>query len=115
EQAWAVLRRRYRPDGSIEPGTMSDWKPGGRTVAFAAGERYICLSADHAPERWAALYRARRRLGLRVFSIVHDLIPLLFPHFYGRDVDQSAARYLVDMAWVSEHIVCISQRTRNDL
>lgn len=115
EEARAVLNRAYGPDGSAMPDTVSDWQPDGPAIDFGFGQRYLCLNADQTPERLAALYAARARQGLRVFGIVYDLIQILFPHFYWQQADQGCARYLTDMAWIAEHLVCISARTRDDL
>lgn len=115
EEARAVLARAYAADGSAVPETLSDWTPAQPAIAFEPGDRYLCLSADQTPERIAALYDARNRQGLRVFGIAYDLIQILFPHFYWRHADQGCARYLTDMAWIAEHMVCISARTRDDL
>ncbi|MBU4612102.1 glycosyltransferase family 4 protein [Achromobacter sp. GG226] len=115
DEARAVLARAYGPDGSAVAETVSDWAPAEPAITFAPGERYLCLSADQTPERIAALFDAHRQQGLRVFGIVYDLIQILFPHFYWRHADQGCARYLTDMAWMAEHLVCISARTRDDL
>ncbi|GAA5235917.1 glycosyltransferase family 4 protein [Verticiella sediminum] len=114
DEARAVLARRYSPLGEAIEQTVSAWRPGGAPIRFGPGERYLCLSADQTPERWAALYAAKRDQGLRVFGILYDLIPILFPHFYWKHIEQGTARYMTDLAWVAEHVVCISERTRRD-
>lgn len=115
DEARAVLTRAYDPAGQAVADTVSTWVPAGEAIVFQPGERYLCLSADQTPERLAALYAARTERGLRVFGVAYDLIQILFPHFYWRHADQGCARYLTDMAWIAEHIVCISARTRDDL
>ncbi len=114
-QAQAVLARAYGPDGTAVPDTVSDWQPGGTPIAFAPGDRYLCLSADQTPARLAQLYAAKADHGLRVYAIAYDLIQLLYPHFYWQHADQGCAHYFTDLAWFAEHIACISARTRADL
>ncbi len=114
-EAQAVLARRYDAAGNAVAGTVSSWQPTVSPLRFRPGDRYLCLNADHTPARLAALHRARREVGLRIYGVVYDLIQVLFPHFYWDQADQSCARYLVDLAWCADHLVCISERTRQDL
>lgn len=114
-QARAVLDRRYDAAGAALPETVSAWQPGSAPLVFAPGDCFVCLNADQTPERLMALYVARKSVGLRVFGIVYDLIQILFPHFYWQHADHGCARFLLDMAWIAEHMVCISERTRDDL
>ncbi len=114
-EAQAVLARRYDAGGKALPGTVSSWQPRVSPLRFRSGDRYVCLNADHTPARLHALHRARREAGLKVYGIVYDLIQVLFPHFYWDKADQGCARYLTDLAWCADHLVCISERTRHDL
>lgn len=114
EAAAAILNRQYAPDGTLLPGSGTAWVPASGPVVFGHNDTYLCLSADQTPSRLAALYAARRR-GLRVLGMVHDIIQILHPHFFWDQVDQSASRYFVDLAWVSHHLFCNSECTRRDL
>ena len=115
DEARAVLERQYHPDGSAVASTLSTWQPGSAPLTFRPGDGYVCLNADQTPQRLAALYAAHRQAGLRVFAFAHDIIQILFPHFYWLHADQGCARYFVDLAWSAEHLFCNSRRTRDDL
>lgn len=112
EVAARLLDRAHRQaDAAPEP----TWQPRSSPLRFQPGDGYVCLSADQTLARFVALYQARSQLGLRVFGMVYDLIPILFPHFYWNQADQSCARFMVDLVTVCEHLFCISQATRRDL
>jgi len=113
--AAAILTRRHAPDGAAPNEADPVWQPRSGPIRLRAGDRYLNLSADQTLERMVALFEARQRLGLRVFGILYDLIPVKFPHFYWNQADQSCARYLADVASIVEHLFCISRSARQDM
>ncbi|MCK9510955.1 MAG: glycosyltransferase family 4 protein [Pigmentiphaga sp.] len=114
-EAAAILTRRYAPAGAAQVDDTPPWQPRSAPLRLREGDRYLNLSADQTLERMVALFEARQRLGLRVFGMLYDLIPVKFPHFYWNQADQSCARYLADVASIVEHLFCISQSARRDM
>lgn len=72
------------------------------------------LDWDHG-NKMACLYRDKKRGGFKVVNVIHDVIPVLLPHFYQADKAQFFASFYATMAWTSDHILCNSQCTARDL
>jgi glycosyltransferase involved in cell wall biosynthesis len=116
--AFAYHEFRAMPQSTPAPGaapaTGNNGMPGPR-VSFQAQDTYLTMGLDWDHGKLSYLYPAKRKAGFRVCCVGYDIIPILFPHFYGEGADQFFARYFADLAWLTDHICCISQRTRDDL
>jgi glycosyltransferase involved in cell wall biosynthesis len=58
--------------------------------------------------------RTRNRRGLRRFLTIYDLIPLLRPELFERNVIK-LMQEIIDSLTPDDHVVCISEATRRDL
>lgn len=83
---------------------------------FQPGDFYLTMGLDwdHG-NKMACLYREKKRSAFKVVNVIHDIIPVLFPHFYQAGKAQFFASFYATMAWASDHILCNSQCTARDL
>jgi glycosyltransferase involved in cell wall biosynthesis len=56
----------------------------------------------------------KKRKELKRFLTVHDLIPILFPHFFKYKEDQMLKRIMQSLT-SDDWVICVSQSTKNDL
>lgn len=87
----------------------------GRGVEFAAGDIYVSLGLDWEYKDWKAIYALKRRLGFGAILCCYDIIPIKYPHLCVADASRVFAHYFVDLAWVADHIFCISECSQRDL
>lgn len=109
---------RARPESAValahESHTRTQGLPG-PAAHFGAHDTYLTMGLDWDHGKLGYLYQLKRAAGFRVCCVGYDIIPILFPHFYGEGADHAFARYCADLAWLADHICCISQCTRKDL
>jgi glycosyltransferase involved in cell wall biosynthesis len=88
-----------------------------REVQFLSGDVYITLGADWWLEYkdLRKLYTIKEKTGIKVLGICYDIIPIKFPHLCIEQVAQIFSRYIVDLSWCADRILCISENTRHDL
>ncbi|MFO0597383.1 MAG: glycosyltransferase family 1 protein [Myxococcaceae bacterium] len=82
---------------------------------FAEGDVLVSAGLDWDFKDLRALYRLKRSLGLRVVLVCYDLIPVLRPHLCRAEVAQAFPAYYADLAWVADHVLCISDSSQRDL
>ncbi|RJF97805.1 glycosyltransferase family 4 protein [Noviherbaspirillum saxi] len=78
-------------------------------------DTYLTMGLDWDHNKIEFLYRLKKEIGFRINCVAYDIIPVLFPHFYSEGADQFFAHYFSNMAWIADHIFCISECTRKDL
>jgi len=88
-----------------------------REVQFLSGDVYITLGADWWVEYkdLRKLYAIKAKTGIKVLGICYDIIPIKFPHLCIEQISQIFSRYIVDLSWCADKILCISENTRHDL
>lgn len=86
----------------------------GSTTIFARGDVLVSAGLDWDFKDLPQLYRLKREHGFHVVLVCYDLIPVLFPHLCRAEVAQVFPRYYADMAWVADHVLCISESSRRD-
>ncbi|MBN8943054.1 MAG: glycosyltransferase family 4 protein [Rhizobiales bacterium] len=84
-------------------------------IRFSKGDVYISLGLDWDQKDMSFIYHIKMEIGFKVLSCCYDLIPVKFPHLCVGDVAARFALYFTDLAWSSDEIVCISERSRADL
>jgi glycosyltransferase involved in cell wall biosynthesis len=114
--ALAIWRGSYQVDGHLRPAAPAQ-------VAlfpvsnppFGSGDVYISLGLDWDQKDLVYLYEVKSRLGLKVLLFCYDIIPIRFPHLCVAEVAAKFPRYLADVAWCADEILCISDWSRCDL
>ncbi len=118
-----ILAYAYRewtaPDNSIPPIASSApaaCAPSSYPKAdIRQSDTYLTMGLDWDHNKIEFLYRLKKEIGFRINCVAYDIIPVLFPHFYSEGADQFFAHYFSNMAWIADHIFCISECTRKDL
>jgi glycosyltransferase involved in cell wall biosynthesis len=81
---------------------------------FARGDVLVSLGLDWDFKDLPGLYRLKQATGLKVVLCCYDLIPVLLPHACRAEVADVFPRYYADVAWVADHVVCISRSSQAD-
>lgn len=82
---------------------------------FASGDVYVSLGLDWDQKDLVYLYKIKRQWGLKVLLFCYDIIPIRLPHLCVAEVAAKFPKYLVDVAWCADEILCISECSRRDL
>ncbi|HEX6120250.1 MAG TPA: glycosyltransferase family 1 protein [Dongiaceae bacterium] len=81
---------------------------------FRHGDVYVSVGADWDDNDLKKLYEYKQATQLKVIGICYDTIPIKFPHLTLEGVAQIFPKYLVDLAWACDHVMCISACTQRD-
>ncbi len=109
----AVLRRPPRGRGTpIEVEKRGG--DGADAMLLGPDDVYVSMGLDWEYNDLETLARLRRRLGFRTVLYCYDVIPVRFPHLMSFDARQTFAKYFVDLAHVADHVIAISDATRDD-
>lgn len=57
----------------------------------------------------------KRKSGAKIAFVCYDLIPIKFPHLCVFEVANKFSKYFADVAWIADHIFCISKNSMLDL
>ena len=57
----------------------------------------------------------RKRLGLKLITCCHDIIPVLYPQYCVADVARQFKEYFTRLLWSSAGILCFSEQSKRDL
>jgi glycosyltransferase involved in cell wall biosynthesis len=57
----------------------------------------------------------KRSIGFKLYQVIYDLIPSLFPHLFGAALFEPYTQYLFEAASISDGLVAISESTKHDL
>jgi len=98
-----------RPDGSRRPNFPIDMVLG-RRVAFSSRDTLVCTGAGWTHNDMGAIAELKRRTGFRFVLFCHDIIPLMFPHYY-KDFDVDAQRRYFGIAFPAADLVICGSRT----
>lgn len=87
-----------------------------QTLELGPTDLVVMLGDDwSAPERSRVIYRLKRDRGFRTAWLIYDLIPILFPQFFGPGFPERFTPWLVDTLWASDLVLTISENTRVDI
>jgi glycosyltransferase involved in cell wall biosynthesis len=81
---------------------------------FEKNDVYMTMGLDWDHKDYEQLYRIKKTKCFKVVTFCYDLIPVIFPHYCVGDVAAMFAKYFVSLAWVSDHVLCISHSTKSD-
>ena len=79
-----------REDDTRRPFLPYDMVVGGR-IKFERGDILVCAGSGWGHTNIESLSELKSRMGFRMVLLCHDLIPLMFPHFF-RASDAAATR-----------------------
>lgn len=85
------------------------------TAGFERGDVLLSAGLDWDQQDTVALYQLKLALGLKVILVCYDLIPVLRPHLSVPEVASIFPRYLADLCWCADEVLCISKSTQHDL
>jgi glycosyltransferase involved in cell wall biosynthesis len=110
----AIMSPKYaaimvKPDGSRRDCLAIDMVLG-PPVALSARDTLVCAGAGWICNDIDAIAEAKPNIGFRFVLFCHDIIPLMFPHYYTRP-DVEAQRHYFDVAFPAADLVIFSSRT----
>ena len=110
----AIMTSKYRalmvkPDGSRRRFLPVD-SVLGEPLALTAHDTLVCTGAGWTHNDIEAITAAKRKLGFRFVLFCHDIIPLMFPHFYKR-ADVEAQRRYCELAFPAADLVIFGSHT----
>lgn len=86
---------------------------------FKRDDVYIYMGLDWDQNKIRYLYDLKRLTGMKIILFCYDIIPIKFPQLFAGIFESNGANlfahYFADAAWSADHIICISENTRNDL
>ncbi|MFT3842597.1 MAG: glycosyltransferase family 1 protein [Myxococcaceae bacterium] len=85
------------------------------TARFREGDVLISCGLDWNEKDLELQYRLKRETGLKQLTFCYDLIPVLLPHLCVGEVAGIYANYYANLAWCSDHVLCISRASERDL
>ena len=83
-------------------------------LEFRPRDVYVSVGGDWDDKDLRFLYKYKRLHGFSVMGMCYDVIPVKFPHLTLENTAKVFPQYLVDLAWVADHILCISTCTERD-
>jgi glycosyltransferase involved in cell wall biosynthesis len=87
-----------------------------RPIEFSSSTIYISFGLDWDYKDMFELYEMKRQYGFRTILMCYDIVPVKFPHFAAETaMEQTFAKYLTDIAWCADLMLCISKNTMRDL
>jgi glycosyltransferase involved in cell wall biosynthesis len=87
----------------------------GPPLRLGRGDVLLSAGADWGSKDPAMIAALKQRSRFRLVMVCYDLIPILYPQFYGaRDVDVFS-RYFSAVVAFADRMICISERTASDL
>lgn len=84
-------------------------------ASFNKGDVFVTLGLDWQYNFSQHLFSLRKNKEVKVITFCYDLIPILYPQYCVADVAASFKEYFINLSEGSDCIMCISQKTREDL
>lgn len=86
-------------------------------MVFNINDLYVSFGNDWdaGVGYFAELRRLKKDYLIRIVSCSYDLVPIIVPQFCQSGVAARFPDYLLEMSYLSDHILCISESTRRDL
>jgi glycosyltransferase involved in cell wall biosynthesis len=92
---------KARPLGALE-------SLGASGSFLSAGLLFMRMDMSH-------LARLKRERGLRIVLLIHDLVPIKFPHLTFQDHREKYSRWFSDAIQIADSVVSYSDSTRDDI
>ena len=107
------LLARFKTNASASPRAVQNAAPPSPST-FRSGDVYVSLGADWSDNDLGRLYGRKQRDGFKVLATCYDMIPMKFPHLTIPDTEQRFPKHVADLAWVADHVLCISRCSQQD-
>jgi glycosyltransferase involved in cell wall biosynthesis len=116
KQWLTIVKIRQVPARIIGRGLSLFHPPAGSIeMRLSRGDVYITMGLNSESNIFPGIYAIKKRTGIKVVGMCHDLIPVMFPHFLETDHSKIFSRFIIDMARCADTILCNSRNTRHDL
>jgi glycosyltransferase involved in cell wall biosynthesis len=79
-----------------------------------SGDVYVSVGADWSDNDLGQLYERKQRDGFKILGACYDMIPMKLPHLTLPDTEQRFPMHVADLAWVADHVLCISRCSQKD-
>jgi glycosyltransferase involved in cell wall biosynthesis len=90
--------------------------PREKVIQFNGGDILLSPGASWSDENYLnVIWTIKSSVDLRFVPVVYDLIPCLFPHFFGAGFPSSFQSWAVDLLWCSDFIFTISESSKRDI
>lgn len=86
----------------------------GKTLSLGPGDVYLTAGLDWDCKDFSKIYAKKLESGFKIVAFCYDLIPVKFPHWCVGNVASFFSKYFTDLSWCADHIICISECSRND-
>jgi glycosyltransferase involved in cell wall biosynthesis len=87
----------------------------GPPLQLGPNDTLLSAGSDWGSKDPAAIAALKQRTGFRLVAVCYDLIPILFPHYYGaRDVEVFTQFFRAAIRF-TDRFICISKQTAADL
>ncbi|AXF85215.1 Mannosylfructose-phosphate synthase [Ephemeroptericola cinctiostellae] len=84
-------------------------------IDYRFGDLFLGLDMQHHIQtKQAAFYQELRRSGIKVFFILHDLLPVLSPKFFPKDTFLDHKKWVLTLA-DTDGILCVSKTVATEL
>src|SRR5262249_28729053 len=87
-------------------------RPIDRPLRPSPGDVILQLGWNDSPQ---GILKAKRKLGFRYISLIHDLIPVRAPHFVPREFPAEVTDTMLERIAASDLLLANSKYTRDDL
>src|SRR5437899_5173876 len=110
----AIMSRKYRALMVRADGSRRGFLPAdtvvGEPLALTARDILVCTGAGWTHNDIEPITAAKRKIGFCLVLFCHDIIPLMFPHFYKR-ADVEAQRRYCHLAFAAADLIIFGSRT----
>jgi glycosyltransferase involved in cell wall biosynthesis len=84
-------------------------------IEYAAGDVFLAVDLQqHVVVRQASVYQTLRRFGVRVYFVVHDLLPVRMPNMFPPWLEKLHLGWL-DTIQHADGLICVSRAVADDL
>jgi glycosyltransferase involved in cell wall biosynthesis len=85
-------------------------------VKFCKEDTYISLGLDwDHKKKIIEIYNLKKKIKFKVILFCYDLVAIKYPQFVPTGFTALFTHYLIDALWCADKMICISQKTKNDL
>jgi glycosyltransferase involved in cell wall biosynthesis len=115
----ALARRGARAAVAARDGLRALWAsrtPAPPPLALGPGDLVVSGGGGWAVAQGSELvWRLKREQGFRLATLLYDIIPVLFPHYYGPGFPAYFENWTANTIWASDLLLTISEHSRRDL